>query len=153
MLSSPNACLVADRVSVTLFPRFAQNLMPFLCWIQHQTRHTNPNNMMQKISMSTQLHEILYSDSQDMLVLLSTFLGGHIVPLWGTRHLLFTLLSCATLHALTMECTEGHLMEVESSDLLAKPTLQKDIPHAYSKTHLLASDLLCETHASLRCPN
>jgi hypothetical protein len=31
MLSSPNACLIIVRVSVSLFPRFAKNVMMFLC--------------------------------------------------------------------------------------------------------------------------
>jgi hypothetical protein len=33
MLSFPKTCLIIARVSVTLFPRFAQNLMLFLCWV------------------------------------------------------------------------------------------------------------------------
>jgi hypothetical protein len=31
MLSSPNVCLIIARVSIALFPRFAQNLMLFVC--------------------------------------------------------------------------------------------------------------------------
>jgi hypothetical protein len=33
MLSSLNACLIITRIYVTFFPRFALNLMLFLCWI------------------------------------------------------------------------------------------------------------------------
>jgi hypothetical protein len=36
MLSSPNACLITVKVSVALFPRFAQNLMLFLCRIHRE---------------------------------------------------------------------------------------------------------------------
>jgi ABC-type dipeptide/oligopeptide/nickel transport system permease subunit len=36
MLSSLNAFLINSRVSVALFPRFAQNLMLFLCQIHHE---------------------------------------------------------------------------------------------------------------------
>jgi hypothetical protein len=35
-LSCPNACLITDKVSITLFPRFAQNLMLFLYRTQHK---------------------------------------------------------------------------------------------------------------------
>jgi hypothetical protein len=36
MLSFPNACLIFARVSVAIFPRFAQNLMLFFCRIHHE---------------------------------------------------------------------------------------------------------------------
>jgi hypothetical protein len=36
----------------------------------HQARYMTPNKRILKIIMSTQLHEILYTDSQNMLVLL-----------------------------------------------------------------------------------
>jgi hypothetical protein len=47
----------------------------FLCWIHresHQARYTTSNKRAQRISTSTQLHEILCTYSQDMLVLSST---------------------------------------------------------------------------------
>jgi hypothetical protein len=78
MLSSPNACLIIARVSVTLFLRFAQNLMHTRCSLvgaitkSHQARYTTPNKRKWKISASTWMREILYTDSQDMLVLPST---------------------------------------------------------------------------------
>jgi hypothetical protein len=50
-------------------------LMLFLCQIRqksHQARYTTPNKRTWRISTSTYLHEILCTDSQDMLVLSST---------------------------------------------------------------------------------
>jgi hypothetical protein len=73
MLSSPNACLIISEVSFALFPRFAQ----IVCTLavrsiakSHQARYTTPNKRTQNISTSIQLREILYADSQDMLVAL-----------------------------------------------------------------------------------
>jgi hypothetical protein len=46
MHSYPNPCLIVVRVSVTLIPIFAQNLMLFLCRIHaesHQDRYTTAN--------------------------------------------------------------------------------------------------------------
>jgi hypothetical protein len=36
ILFPPNACLIIVRVSIALFPRFAQNLMLFLCRIHNE---------------------------------------------------------------------------------------------------------------------
>jgi hypothetical protein len=72
MLSSPNTCLNIARVSVALFPRFTQIwYCSFFGSIvkSNQVRYTTPNKRTDKISTSTQLHRILYTDSQDMLVL------------------------------------------------------------------------------------
>jgi hypothetical protein len=74
MLSSPNACLIIARVSVALFPRFAQNLMLFHC-DSSQTALDQVHDSKRKdvkISTYTQLSELLYTDCQDMLVLSST---------------------------------------------------------------------------------
>jgi hypothetical protein len=46
--------------------------MLFLCPIRHeshQVKYTTPNKSSQNASSSSQLREILYTDSQDMLVL------------------------------------------------------------------------------------
>jgi hypothetical protein len=49
MLSSPNACLIIARVSITLFLTFAQHLMRTHCFFVgsvmklHQTRYATPN--------------------------------------------------------------------------------------------------------------
>jgi hypothetical protein len=51
------------RVSVALFSRFAQNLTLFLCRILHEIASGHKN------STSIQMREIVYTDSQDMLVL------------------------------------------------------------------------------------
>jgi hypothetical protein len=76
-LSSPNTCLIISRLSVTLFPRFAQNLMHTHCYFigsimkSHKARYRTPNKRKQKISTSTQLHEMLYIDFQGRLLLSS----------------------------------------------------------------------------------
>jgi hypothetical protein len=75
MLSSTNTWLIIDRVPAAHFPRSAQNLMLFLCEIHgeiQQARYTTPNKMTLNIRTSTQLREILYSGSQDMVVLSTT---------------------------------------------------------------------------------
>jgi hypothetical protein len=72
MLSSLNACLIIARVSVALFPRFSQNLMLFLCRIHRKIASGQIHDSKEKdvkISTSTQPREMLYTDSQDMLVL------------------------------------------------------------------------------------
>jgi hypothetical protein len=74
MLSSPNVSLINARVSVPLFQRFGQNFMHTRHQIYYQNcvkPDTIPNRT-KKISMSTPLRKILYTDSQDTLVLLST---------------------------------------------------------------------------------
>jgi hypothetical protein len=71
MLSSLNTCLIIVRVSLTHCLRSAQNMMQSLVKSvakSHQARYVIPNKRVQKISMSNQLHEILYTNSQDMLV-------------------------------------------------------------------------------------
>jgi hypothetical protein len=75
MLSARNAFLIIARVSVAFFPRFAHNLScSFVGSIAkpHQARCTTPNKRTYKISTSTQLRKILYTDSKDMLILSST---------------------------------------------------------------------------------
>jgi hypothetical protein len=72
MLSSPNACLFIARVSVALSPRFAQHTMLFLCRIHLKLAAGQVQNLKQKdikMRTSTELHEILYTHSQDLLVL------------------------------------------------------------------------------------
>jgi hypothetical protein len=57
------------------FPRFSQNLLPFLCRIHCEIASgqiNDPKYMDVTISISIKLREILYTDSQDMLVLSST---------------------------------------------------------------------------------
>jgi hypothetical protein len=36
MLSTLNACLITARISVPLFPRFAQNVVLCLCWVHRE---------------------------------------------------------------------------------------------------------------------
>jgi hypothetical protein len=65
MFSSPNACSITARVSVGLLPRFALNVM-FFCQIHIEIAWGQIHNSKQKdikISTSTQLREILYTDS------------------------------------------------------------------------------------------
>jgi hypothetical protein len=47
MLYSPNACLIIDTVSVAHFPRFAQNLMLFLCRIHCEVASGQPDILLQ----------------------------------------------------------------------------------------------------------
>jgi hypothetical protein len=67
----PNACLIISRLPVATFPRFAQNLMHTRCRI-HAKSSSGQIHDSAKIRTSTQMHEILYTDSIDML-LSSTF--------------------------------------------------------------------------------
>jgi hypothetical protein len=74
-LSFPNACLNIVRVSVALFQRFAQNVMHIHCRIHCEIAPGQIHDSKWKdvkINMSTQLREILYTNSQDMLVLSCT---------------------------------------------------------------------------------
>jgi hypothetical protein len=64
MPSSPSACLIT--ASVTTF-----DAVPSRDRIRPHT-YTTPNKRMYEISTCTQLHEILYTDYQDVLVLSST---------------------------------------------------------------------------------
>jgi hypothetical protein len=69
------ACIIIARIYATHFPRFAQNLVHTHCSFvaeSHQARYWTQNRRTYKISMSTQLCEILHTVSQDMLVPLST---------------------------------------------------------------------------------
>jgi hypothetical protein len=56
------------------------------------------------------------------------FLIG-IVPIQGTRHSPLTSLLSAALHALIMECIQGHLEEAERSGLLTQHVSQEGISH------------------------
>jgi hypothetical protein len=63
------------RLSVAIFPRCSQNLMHTCCRIHREIASGHTRLRLKghkKISTSTQLLEILYSDTQDVLVLLST---------------------------------------------------------------------------------
>jgi hypothetical protein len=63
-LSSLKACLITVRVSIALLPRFAQHLMcSFVGSIAKSQLKTQKDA---KISISTELHEILYTDSLDI---------------------------------------------------------------------------------------
>jgi hypothetical protein len=59
----------------------------------HQARYTTPNKRTYKISMSTQLHEILYTDSQDILYCCIALLQllyrwqHQSLKLWRTPHI------------------------------------------------------------------
>jgi hypothetical protein len=66
--SSPNACLIIARVSVELFSRITQNLTLFICRIHREIA----SGQIHDSNTSTQLREILYTDSQDILVLMFT---------------------------------------------------------------------------------
>jgi hypothetical protein len=48
MLSSPNTCLIISRASISLFPRFAQNFMLFLCQIHPEITTGQKHNSKQK---------------------------------------------------------------------------------------------------------
>jgi hypothetical protein len=62
MISSLNACLIIARVPVALFLTFAHNLMLFLCRI-HREITSGQIKGRKKIITSTQLHEMLCTDS------------------------------------------------------------------------------------------
>jgi hypothetical protein len=74
MLPFPDACLITARVSVALFPKFAHNLMHTRCRIHREIAsgqiHGSKWNDV-KISTPTQLRAMLYTNSQDVLVLSS----------------------------------------------------------------------------------
>jgi hypothetical protein len=73
VLSFPNACLIIVRVSFALFPRLAQNFMLLLCPIHRKIPSSQIHDSKSKKSACPpMLHEILYTDSQDMLVLSPT---------------------------------------------------------------------------------
>jgi hypothetical protein len=65
MLSSPNACLIVASVSVARFPRFTLKFDAHS--LPDASQIKGPKN--QHVA---QLREILYTDSQDMLILSST---------------------------------------------------------------------------------
>jgi hypothetical protein len=70
MFSSSNACLIIANVSVALFPRFAQNLVLFLCRTHREIASGQINDSKNKDVKNehvTQMSETLYTDSQDML--------------------------------------------------------------------------------------
>jgi hypothetical protein len=69
--SGPELLSITARV-VTLFSRFAQNLVLLLCVIHPEIpSDVRPQIKGRKHQYITQLREILYTDSQDMLVLSS----------------------------------------------------------------------------------
>jgi hypothetical protein len=73
--------LIIARVSSTLFLRFAQNLLPFLCRIHCEFTSGQKHDSKQKdikIRTSTQLREILNTDSQDMPLQRATTTVVHI---------------------------------------------------------------------------
>jgi hypothetical protein len=75
MFCSPNAYLIIAKVSVAPFPRFAQNLMLFLCRIHREIASGQIHDSKQKdveVSTSIQMREMLYTDSQHMLVVIYT---------------------------------------------------------------------------------
>jgi hypothetical protein len=81
VLYFPNACLIIGRVSVSLF---FWDLHKIWCCsfvgsiaILHQARYTTPNERMWKISASTQPREVLYTDSQAVLILSSTVISRY----------------------------------------------------------------------------
>jgi hypothetical protein len=54
MFSSPNVTLIIARISAARFPRFAQNVMLFLCRFitkLHHARNTTPNKMAIKSAL------------------------------------------------------------------------------------------------------
>jgi hypothetical protein len=75
MLSSPNACLIIATASLTLFSKICTKSDEHSLADALRNR-IRPNTWSQiwykENSMYTQQHEILYTDSQDMLVLSST---------------------------------------------------------------------------------
>jgi hypothetical protein len=70
MLSSTNACLIVARIPVTLF---FQDLYKFAPLLDPSRNHVRPDTQY-TISTPTQLSEMVYTDSQDSLVLSSTIL-------------------------------------------------------------------------------
>jgi hypothetical protein len=80
-LSSPTACLIIARVSVSLFPKFAQSSVLLHCQILREIALGQIN--CRKISTSTQLHEIFYTVSQDMLILSTVALRYYNCCLYG----------------------------------------------------------------------
>jgi hypothetical protein len=71
VLIFPNACVIIARVSIAILPIFA-HLMLFLCRICREIASGQiqiKNKMTQTISTSTQLSEMLCTDSQGVLVL------------------------------------------------------------------------------------
>jgi hypothetical protein len=66
MLSSPNACLIIARVSIWLFPRYAQNLIHACCRIHCKI---TSGDIQIKGHKNQHIHPAAYTNSQDMLVL------------------------------------------------------------------------------------
>jgi hypothetical protein len=70
-----HACEIIVWVSVALFPKCAQNLILLLSRIYREIASGQIHDLKYKdtnISTSTQLLEILYTDTKDILVLSST---------------------------------------------------------------------------------
>jgi hypothetical protein len=80
-LSSPNACVIIAKVSVALFPRFAQNLMPFLCRIHREIASSQMHDSKYKYVKKSAHHPAAWNYVHWLPRYASTFMYCCIAPL------------------------------------------------------------------------
>jgi hypothetical protein len=116
MLYSSNACVIVVRISVALFPRSAKKFMHTRCRIRRKIVSSQilySKRGSKNPAHSTQLREILYTDSQDMLGLSSTVASRYTDGI--TSHGIYGS-SAVQAGQIALHCSDGLESKLKESD-------------------------------------